>query len=421
MTRALRIAQVAPPVERVPPRGYGGTERIVHELVLGLLRRGHDVTTFASADSDVPGRHVATVAEALRPAGIEIEQSPYFVNTLTAVLDHAAEFDVIHAHLEWYTALLARVAPVPVVGTFHGRLDLPWYRVNLAEPRLHRVAISESQAAVHPDLDWTVVHNGLTLADAPFDLKRGDGLAFVGRVEPEKGILDAIEIARLAGRPLRIAAKIGTQPDQRAYHEDVFLPALEKAGRDVEFLGEITGDERDRLLAESHASLMPGTWPEPFGLSAIESLACGTPVIASRVGALPEIIRHGVDGFFGDDVTQMAFVLDLVDGLDRAAIRTSVLERFSASRMVDGYEALYERVLGDRRLERDPDGRQASMQPGAQPPVALRWSRPDIRAPREPATGARPGFRMGTRPVPSAPVTPSNVGRGATSGDRSRG
>jgi glycosyltransferase involved in cell wall biosynthesis len=164
-------------------------------------------------------------------------------------------------------------------------------------------------------------------------------------VAPEKGIVEAIEIARRSGRPLRIAAKIGTTPSERSYYEDVFAPALEAAGTAVEFLGELEQDERDRLLADSYASLMPGSWPEPFGLVAIESLACGTPVLAHRVGALPEIVRNGVDGFFGDDVGQLALVVDRVAGLDRAAIRASVLERFSAERMADGYEAIYRRLL----------------------------------------------------------------------------
>ena len=162
---------------------------------------------------------------------------------------------------------------------------------------------------------------------------------------PEKGIVEAIEIAKLTGRQLRIAAKAGPTPRERAYYEEVFLPALESAGDLVEYVGELGQADRDQLVAESYASLMPGSWPEPFGLVAIEALACGTPVIARRVGGLSEIIRDGVDGFFGDDITQLAFLVGRVDGLDRAAIRESVLERFSARRMTDGYEAVYAAML----------------------------------------------------------------------------
>jgi glycosyltransferase involved in cell wall biosynthesis len=207
------------------------------------------------------------------------------------------------------------------------------------------VAISENQAATHPDVPWTIVHNGLTLTDAPFERRRGDHLCFVGRVAPEKGIVEAIEIAQAAGRPLRIAAKVAPMGVERNYYNDVFAPALERAGSDVEFLGELSQADRDQLFAESYASLMPGAWPEPFGLVAIEALACGTPVIARRIGALPEIIREGVDGFFGDDVTAMAFLVERAGDLDRDAIRASVLDRFSAVRMTDGYEALYRRMV----------------------------------------------------------------------------
>jgi glycosyltransferase involved in cell wall biosynthesis len=348
MNRPLRIAQVAPPLERVPPLAYGGTERIIHGLVVELVRRGHQVTTFASGDSEVPGEHVATVREALRPAGYIGDPLPWFHLTMQQVVDRAADFDVIHSHLEWASLLLPRLSSTPVVSTFHGRLDLPWAEPLLRDAPRGLVAISHNQAGAHPAVAWeAVVHNGLRLDDAPFERRRGDSLCFVGRVAPEKGIVEAIEVAKEAGRPLRIAAKIAPSGVERVYYDEVFKPALEAAGSDVEFLGELPQADRDLLFAESYASLMPGSWPEPFGLVAIEALATGTPIIARRIGALPEIIRDGIDGFFGDDVTAMAFTVDRVAQLDRAAIRASVLERFSAERMTDGYEAVYRQVLGD--------------------------------------------------------------------------
>ena len=348
MNRPLRIAQVAPPLERVPPERYGGTERVMYELIVELVRRGHEVTTFASGDSEVPGNHVPTVPVALRPADFKDDPMGYFLTTAQAVLDAQDEFDVIHTHLEWMSLLLARAAHVPVAATFHGRLDLPWSRELLSSPTpAHLVAISKSQASPHPEVDWTVVYNGLTLTGAPFERRRSDALCFVGRVAREKGIVEAMEIATLAGRPLRIAAKIAPPGVEHDYYEEVFLPALKAAGSSVEFLGEVAGPERDKLFAESYASLMPGSWPEPFGLAAIEALACGTPVLARRVGGLPEIIRDGVDGFFGDDVTELAFHVPEVAALNRRAIRKAVIERFSAARMADGYEALYRRILGE--------------------------------------------------------------------------
>jgi glycosyltransferase involved in cell wall biosynthesis len=355
MNRPLRIAQVAPPLERVPPERYGGTERVMYELIVELVRRGHEVTTFASGDSEVPGRHVPTVPVALRPADFKDDPMGYFLTTALAVLDSQDEFDVIHSHLEWMSLLLARGAHVPVAATFHGRLDLPWSRELLSSPTpAHLVAISNSQASPHPEVEWTVVHNGLTLTGAPFERRRSDALCFVGRVAREKGVVEAIEIATLVGRPLRIAAKIAPTGLEHDYYEEVFLPALKAAGSSVEFLGEVSGPERDQLFAKSYAALMPGSWPEPFGLAAIEALACGTPVLARRVGGLPEIIRDGVDGFFGDDVTELAFHVPEVASLNRRAIRKSVIERFSAARMADGYEGLYRRILGEEGAEAEP-------------------------------------------------------------------
>ena len=290
MTRPLRIAQVAPPLEPVPPRGYGGTERVVAALVDELVARGHEVTTFASADSSVAGRLIPTVARALRPDGFRGDSAPWFYATIQAVLERAGEFDVIHSHLEWASPVLARSSPVPVVSTFHGRLDLPFAEELLrGAPGL--IAISRSQASAQPAAGWVgIVHNGLALDAAPFDRRRGEQLVFVGRLAPEKGVIDAIDIARRSDRPLRIIAKRPALVSEIDYHDRVYLPAVRAAGSLVEDLGELTGPERDRVIASSHALLMPGTWPEPFGLTAIEALACGTPVVASAVGALPELV-----------------------------------------------------------------------------------------------------------------------------------
>jgi len=346
MTRQLRIAQVAPPMERVPPKAYGGTERVVFELVKELDRRGHEVTTFASGDSEVPGRHVVTVPEALRPAGYTGDSLPYFNLTLLSVLDRIDEFDLIHSHLEWVSTLLARVVPIPVIATFHGRLDLPWASETLEGTTAGLVAISQNQASAHPNIEWAgIVHNGLTLDDAPFERRRGESLCFVGRVAPEKGIIEAIEIAKMSGRPLRIAAKVGPLPPERTYYDEVFKPALDAAGSQVEYLGELEQAERDQLFAESYAALMPGSWPEPFGLVAIESLATGTPVIARRAGALPEIVAHGVDGFLVDDLIEAGLAVGRVGRLDRAEIRERVLARFSADRMAREYEAVYRALI----------------------------------------------------------------------------
>ena len=345
-TPALRIAQVAPPFEPVPPVAYGGTERIVGTLVEELHRRGHDVTLFASGDSTAPGRLIATVPRALRSLGLATDPAPYVLATQLAVLREAAAFDIVHVHLEFGGLLLARALAVPTVVSLHGRVDQSWAAGLLAEAPPGMVAISAAQAAARPEVAWTIVHNGLHLAGAPFDERPGDALCYVGRFMPEKGLVEAIEIARRSGRALKVAAKEPSTAAERAYFEESFRAARRTA--DLEYLGELAGRDRDRLLAESHATLMPGDWPEPFGLVAIESLACGTPVVARRTGALPEIVRDGIDGIVDDGVEALADRLPELAGLDRAAIRASVLERFSAERMVDGYEAVYGRLLGLR-------------------------------------------------------------------------
>jgi glycosyltransferase involved in cell wall biosynthesis len=334
---------VAPPLEAVPPPGYGGTERIIDELVRELDRRGHDVTVFASGDSTTAGRLVPTVERALRPEGRVAEDGPYVLATLDAVLRQADRFDVIHAHLDFAGILLARASPTPVAVTFHGRLDRPWAGRFLVDPPAGLCALSAGHVAAHPGVPWTIVPDGLSLADAPFVERPGDALCFVGRMSPEKGAADAVAIARRTGRRLRVAAKEPTVPTERDYFENVFLPAAR--GAEVELLGELGREDRDRLFAESYASLMPGDWPEPFGLVAIESLACGTPVVARRGGGIPEIVRDGIDGVIDDSVEALAGRLDEVAGLDRRAIRASVLERFSATRMTDDYEAVYARLL----------------------------------------------------------------------------
>ena len=344
--RPLRIAQVAPPLEAVPPIGYGGTERIVAELVVELDRRGHEVTTFASGDSTVPGRHVATVPRALRPLGFADDPGEQFDRTVELVLDHQDEFDLIHAHIDRWSLELMRRARVPVAITFHGRLDMAWTRDAFRQPMRGAVAVSHDHARVHPEVDWTVIHHGINFRPPPRPDVPGEDLCFVGRMSPEKGFPDAIEVARLTGRRLMVASKSPTRQIEKDYHDAVIRPLLDRA--DVTVLGELSEKERDELVAGSRASIVPSAWPEPFGLVVIEALACGTPVLARRAGAIPEILRDGIDGFLGDDSQQLAFLDDRIDELDRAAIQAAALERFSVGRMVDEYEALYRRLLAER-------------------------------------------------------------------------
>lgn len=353
----LRIAQVAPPFERVPPPAYGGTERIVDELSRELTRRGHEVILFASGDSDAPGELVPTVPVPLRNSGPETDATAAFLRTIELVLEQDDRLDLVHSHLDFWNVALSRATERPVVATFHGRLDLPFAAEALRDQGAALVALSRGHAAQLPDFAWKVVYNGLSLARMPFGAEPGDDLCFVGRIAPEKGVVDAIEIARISGRRLCIAAKEPFLDREKEYYAEVFAPALSRA--DVVEVGELGAAERDALMAESYATLMPSDWPEPFGLTAIESLACGTPVIARPVGALPEIIRHGRDGFLGADAEAMAASLEGVARLDRAAIRRDVIERFSTSRMADGYEEVYRSFVAERRATRIPPTRVA--------------------------------------------------------------
>lgn len=341
--RTLRIAQVAPPLESVPPIGYGGTERIVDELVRELGLRGHHVTTFASGDSVVRGRLVPTVPRGLRAIGLGDDPTSAFRRTVELVLDRQDDFDLIHAHIGPWNLELAGVARVPVVSTFHKRLDTPWARVGIRPGVQGLVAASRDQARVHPSADWTVIHHGLTFHPPPRASGPGQDFSFVGRMAPEKGLLDAIEIARRTGRRLLVVTKRPTLAAEVSYYEAVIKPALSRA--DVTIVGELSEGDRDALVARSRASLVPSTGPEVFGLAVIEALACGTPVLGRRAGGIPEILRDGIDGFIGDDAHQLAFFDDRLDELDRIAIQLSALKRFDVRRMVDEYETLYAHML----------------------------------------------------------------------------
>ena len=343
--RRLSIAVVAPPFLPVPPPRYGGTERIAAVLADGFHGRGHDVTVFASGDSAVSGKLVPIVSESLWSAGIPKDVDAVMLRIVDQVRTYDRDFDLIHSHIEWYGFEWAHQSPIPVVSTLHGRIDIgPTAALLPQYPDIPLIAISERQRSYSPDQNWvaTILH-GLPFHDAPEGTGSGGYLLFVGRITPEKGVDAAIDVARAVGLPLYIAAKAINQHEIEHYDE-VVVPA-EKEGI-VRFLGEVGPPARDRLFGEARATLMMGDWPEPFGLVAVESLATGTPVIALPAGALPEIIRDGVDGFLVDSVDEAVSAVPQLAGLDRQQIRSSALRRFSADRMVDEYEQLFLRLAG---------------------------------------------------------------------------
>jgi glycosyltransferase involved in cell wall biosynthesis len=348
----MRIALVAPPLERVPPRLYGGTERVVHALAEELVRRGHDVTLFASGDSLTSAHLVRVVECALWHDHRYREHAPLWSVALGRAFARAGEFDLVHSHVDHAGFPLARLCATPVVTTLHGRLDLPELTPVFDEFREQWVvAISESQRRVRPEARWAgTVHNGIALDELAPCYEPGRYLAFLGRISPDKGVDRAIEVARRAGMPIRIAARMplptaGSADAQRdwRYYEEVVAPLFREPF--VEYVGEVGGAEKAEFLRGAAALLFPIDWPEPFGLVMAEAMACGTPVIAPPLGSVPEVVADGESGFVRDGVEAMARACRELDRIDRRACRAHVQRRFSARAMADGYEAVYRRVL----------------------------------------------------------------------------
>ena len=336
----MKIAQIAPLAEAVPPRLYGGTERIVSYLTEELVRLGHEVTLFASGDSRTSAELVACCPQALRLDPSVRDPLPYTLMTLEEVRSRAHEFDVLHFHIDLVHFPVFRGMATCTLTTLHGRLDLPdlfpFYRKFSDFPL---VSISDDQRKPMPPVNWVgTVHHGLPPELLRFTAQPRDGyLAFLGRISPEKRPDLAIEIARRAGLPIRIAAKVDAV--DRAYFERQIEPLLAQPG--VEFIGEISEAQKSDFLGNALALLFPIDWPEPFGLVMIEAMACGTPVIAFRRGSVPEVLEDGLTGFIVSDVDEAVRAVSRVDRLDRLAIRRRFEQRFSAARMAHDYLELY--------------------------------------------------------------------------------
>lgn len=336
----MRIAQVAPLVEAVPPKFYGGTERIVSYLTEELVRLGHEVTLFASGDSRTSAELVACGERALRLEAAVFDPIPHMLVMLAEVHRRAAEFDVLHFHIDLLHFPIFQDLAAQTLTTVHGRVDLPdlppFYRRFSQFPL---VSISDDQRRPLASANWiATVYHGL-----PHDLlsfsatPRGDYFAFLGRISPEKRPDRAIEIARRTGLPLRIAAKVDNV--DRQYFEHTIAPLLDHPL--VEFIGEIGEAEKNAFLGNARALLFPIDWPEPFGLVVIEAMACGTPVIAFLRGSVPEVIEDGVTGFIVESVDEAVNAVARLDSLDRRTIRARFERGFSAARMTRDYEALY--------------------------------------------------------------------------------
>ena len=339
----MRIAQVAPLYESVPPKCYGGTERIVSGVTEELIRRGHKVALFASGDSRTAAKLIPCCPQGLRLDSRVQNHMAYTVIELGMVSDRAEEFDLIHNHIDYFGFPLSRLTETPVITTLHGRLDLPELQDVYAEfPEVPLVSVSDAQRRPLPQASWlSTIYNGIDLRHFTLRERRGSYLAFLGRISPEKCADRAIAIAHAVGIPLRIAAKI--DPVDQEYFSEKIEPLL--TDPHIEFVGEIDEAQKDDFLGNAFAYLFPINWPEPFGITMIEAMACGTPVIAMCHGSVPEVVVDGCTGFICRSMGEMIASVGKVDRLDRRACRTHTARRFSVERMVDGYEAAYRRVL----------------------------------------------------------------------------
>ena len=343
----MRVAQIAPLFESVPPTLYGGTERVVAWLTDELVRRGHDVTLFAAGDSQTTARLRAPVPHGLRLDPRAPDAIAAHVAALGQVAERLREFDVVHSHLDLPGLLLGHFATTPFLHTLHGRLDLPGltevYRV-FRRAALVSISASQRGPLAGLDLNWrATVHHGLPLDGVPVPARGGQGgyLAFLGRLSVEKGITIAIEVAHAVGIPLRIAAKV--DPADRAYFEEIVRPLID--GTFIQYIGEISDDEKWKFLGEALCLLFAIDWPEPFGLAAIEALACGTPVVARPFGALPEIVDDGETGWLASTVPELVDRVRRVEMIDRAHCRDVVARRFSVEALVDAYENVYRTLI----------------------------------------------------------------------------
>ncbi len=338
----MRIAQVAPLYESVPPKYYGGTERVVSYLTEELVEQGHDVTLYASGDSMTSARLVSTCPSSLRLSKC-CDQLSHHVVMLEQVMRDAAEFDIIHFHTDYLHFPLTRREKTCDITTLHGRLDIPDLVPLYQEfEEVSVVSISDAQRLPLAWLNWKgTVHHGLPPENFRLYPKPGTYLAFLGRISPEKGPEHAIELAKQTGIPLKIAAKVDKVDEE--YFKEVVEPLLNHEL--VEFVGEITEREKNEFLGNAYAFLFPISWPEPFGLVMIEAMACGTPIIAYSGGSVREIVEDGLTGFVVENEQQAVRAISRASTLARTQIRQRFEKRFSAARMAGDYVAIYEEVV----------------------------------------------------------------------------
>ncbi len=342
----MRIAQIAPIIERIPPRKYGGTERVIHALTEELVKKGHDVTLFASGDSETSAKLVSVYPRPLREVKIE---NLYGANAWTLLNIGLAykmqdQFDIIHDHNNDLSLPVANLSKTPVVMTIHGAFNENVKKIFQVLNRVNIVTISKAQSAPLPNLNYVGnVYNGLDMEDYVFSDTPDDYLLYVGRISMEKGVHFAIEVAHQLDMPLIIAAKVDPEaPHDVAYFKEYIEPRLSDQ---IRWVGEVDDAERNELMSKAYCFLHPITWAEPFGLTLIEAMACGCPVIAFNKGSIPEVIQDGKTGFVVRDIKEMIEAVYNIDKIDRKYCREYALAKFNARRMADDYEKIYQQIL----------------------------------------------------------------------------
>jgi glycosyltransferase involved in cell wall biosynthesis len=349
----MKIAQIAPLHESVPPKTYGGTERVVHYLTEELVKNGHDVTLFATGDSETSARLRSVVPSGLRTTTPARNPISSHVLSFGALLENLTDFDVVHFHTEYYQFMINQLMCVPHLSTLHGRLDTPDYTAVFKQyPQMPVVSISHAQRAPITQASWVdTVYNGVPEENFDFKPKSSqDYLAFVGRISPLKNPTGAIKIAIEADIPIKIAAKVDTWEED--YFNSEFKPYLSHPL--VEFVGEVNEKEKNELLGNALGLVFPIEWPEPFGLVMIEAMACGTPVIAFRNGAVPEVMKHHFTGYIVDSISEAADAVTRLSSISRQYCRDYFLRRFSAKSMTANYISLYERQIMQGRALFNP-------------------------------------------------------------------
>jgi glycosyltransferase involved in cell wall biosynthesis len=340
----MRIAQVAPLAERIPPIAYGGIELVVALLTDELVRRGHEVTLFASGDSQTLAKLESVYPRATRTDPSIKDYNAYLTLELNRVYQRANEFDIIHSHVDYPALAYANFVKTPTVHTLHGQFYNDNKQVFAQSKNQNYVSISNSQREPLPELNYVAtVYNGIDLNSYKFhpESDREPYLAFLGRVSPEKGPARAIEIAKRAGWRLKMACKVDDV--DREFFESQVLPHVD--GEQIQLVGEISQEEKSNLIGGAVATLFPINWREPFGLVMTESMATGTPVIAMSMGAAPEVIADGKTGFLCNNIDEMVAAVSKVAALERHPCRQHVLDNFGVAQMVDGYEEVYRQVL----------------------------------------------------------------------------